>query len=73
MQIFAKVWYLYKCLQIAMTLGQDLLDMIAIVIVLDILHDNFDLTISSLLETEDKTIDQIKSILQLKEVKNISK
>ena len=73
MQIFAKVRYLCKCLQIAMTSGRDLWDTIAIVIALDTLYNNFNTTTASLLESGDKTIDQIQSILQSKEAKNISK
>ena len=73
MQIFAEVRYLCKRLQTAMTPGQDLRDIIAIVIALDTLHDNFNTTTTSLLESENKTIDQIQSILQWKEAKNISK
>lgn len=53
--------------------GCDLWDTIAIVIALDSLHDDFDTTTASLLETGDKTIDQIQSILQWKEAKLISK
>ena len=56
-----------------MTPGQDLWDTIAIVIALDSLHKDFDTTTASLLETGDKTIDQIQSILQSKEAKNLSK
>ena len=56
-----------------MTPGRDLWDTIAIVIALDSLHDNFDMTNTSLLEAGDKTIDQIQSILQSKKAKNISK
>ncbi len=56
-----------------MTPGQDLWDTIVIVIVLDSLHEDFDTTIASLLETSGKTIDKIQSILQSKEVKNLSK
>ena len=37
--------------------------MIAIVIALDTLYDNFETTIASLLETGNKIIDQIQSIL----------
>ncbi len=73
MQIFAEVRYLFKRLRTAMTQGRDLLDTIAIVIALDTLHDNFDTTTASLLESGDNTIDQIQSILQSKETKNISK
>lgn len=47
--------------------------MIAIMIALDFLQKGFDITTTSLLETGDKTIDQIQSILQLKEAKNLSK
>lgn len=56
-----------------MTLSRDLWDIIAIMITLDSLHKDFDTTTTSLLETEDKTIDQIQSILQLKKAKNLSK
>ena len=56
-----------------MTPGRDLWDTIAIVIALDSLHKDFDTTIASLLETGDKMIDQIQSILQSKKAKNISK
>lgn len=72
-QIFAKVKYLCKQLYLAMTPGQDLWDMIAIVIALDSLHKDLNMTIASLLETGDKTIDQIQSILQSKDAKNLSK
>lgn len=57
MQIFAEVWYLCKRLCIVMTLGRDLWDIIAIVITLDTLHNDFEITIASLLETGNKTID----------------
>ncbi len=73
MQIFAEVKYLCKCLRTAMTPNRDLWDTIAIVIALDSLHEDFDTTTASLLETGDKTIDQIQSILQSKEAKNLSK
>ena len=73
MQIFAEVKYLCKRLRLAMTPGRDLWDTIAIVIALDSLHKDFDTTTASLLETVDKTIDQIQSIFQSKEAKNLSK
>lgn len=57
----------------AITIGQNLLDMIAIVIVLDILNDNFDTITVSLLKTKNKIINQIQRILQSKEAKNINK
>lgn len=56
-----------------MTSGYDSWDTIAIVIIFDILHDDFDTTTTNLLKSSDKTIDQIQSILQSKEVKNLSK
>lgn len=73
MQIFAEVKYLCKRLQTAMTPERDLWDTIAIVTALEFLHEDFDTTTASLLEAGDKTIDQIQSILQSKEAKNISK
>ncbi len=73
MQIFAEVKYLCKRLRTTMTPNRDLWDIIAIVIALDSLHKDFDTTTASLLETGDKTIDQIQSILQSKEAKNLSK
>lgn len=56
-----------------MTPDQDFWDMIAIVIALDTLYDNFETIKTSLPESRDKTINQIQSILQLKKAKNISK
>lgn len=73
MQIFAEVKYLCKRLRTAMIPNRDLWDTIAIVIALDSLHEDFDTTTASLLEAGDKMIDQIQSILQSKEAKNISK
>ena len=73
MEIFAEVRYLCKQLRTAITPGRDLWDTIAIVIALDSLHDDFDTITTSPLEVGDKTLDQIQSILQSKEAKNISK
>lgn len=56
-----------------MILNQVFWDMIAIVLTLNFLYEDFDTTIVSLLETDDKTIDKIQSILQSKKVKNFSK
>lgn len=56
MKIFTKVRYLYKGLHKAMTPGQDLWDTIAIIIALDTLYDNFEMTTVSLLKTANKTI-----------------
>ena len=73
LQIFAEVQYLCKRLRIAITSNRDLWDTIAIVIALDTLYEGFDMTTASLLEMVNKTIDEIQSILQSKEAKNISK
>lgn len=59
MQIFIEVRYLCKYLCIAMTLDRDIWVTIAIVIALDTLYNNFDMTTSSLQKIRDKTIDQI--------------
>lgn len=59
MWIFAEVQYLYKRFKIAMTLKQDFWNMIAILITLDSVYNNFDITNISLLESREKTIDQI--------------
>lgn len=45
----------------------------AIVIALDLLYQDFDPTITSLLETNEKSIYKIQSILQSKKAKNLSK
>lgn len=43
--------------------NQDFWDMIATIIVLITLYNNFNTTIANLLETKDKTINYIQSIL----------
>lgn len=73
MQIFAEVQYFCKRLQIIITSSCNLCNIIAIVILLDSLDENFDIITTSLQEIENKTIDQILSILQFKEVKDFSK
>ena len=73
MQIFAKIRYLCKRLQTVITPGRDFQDIIAIMIALNSPSDIFDTTTASLLEAGNKTIDQIQSILESKEAKNISK
>ena len=73
MQIFAEAQYLCKRLQIVMTPNRDLWDIIAMIIALNTLYEDFDTMTASLLETGNKTIDKIQSILQSKEAKNISK
>lgn len=44
---------------IAITSEQDLLDIIAILIIINILYKDFDTIIASLLKVNDKIIDQI--------------
>lgn len=44
-------------------------DTITIVIILDILYSDFKTTRASMFETEDKTIKEIQSIIQLKKAK----
>lgn len=73
MQIFAEVKYLCKRLRMTMTPDRDFWDIIAILIVLDSLHKDFNTTIASLLEAGNKTINQIQSILHSKKVRNFSK
>lgn len=65
--------YLFKQFQIAMTLNLNFWDTIAIIIVFDSLQKDFDIITANLLESNDKMIDQIQSILQFKKAKNINK
>lgn len=73
MQIFVEVQYFCKRLKTPMILGWNCWDNIAIVIALDSLYDNFNMTMASLLKIENRTVNQIQSIIQLKKAKNISK
>lgn len=52
-----------------MTVRRDSLNTIAIVTILDILHSDFEITTACILETGDKIIEEIQSIIQLKKVK----
>ena len=52
-----------------MTAKRKLFDIIAIIIILNILYRNFKITIASILETRDKSIEVIQSIIQSKETK----
>ena len=56
-----------------MTEGKDLFDTIAIVITLDMLHNDFDISTASMLEMGNKSIDKIFTIIQSKEAKFKSK
>lgn len=56
-----------------MTKRKNLFKTIAIIIALDILYNNFDIIIASMFETENKFIDKIFTIIQLKKAKLKSK
>lgn len=73
MQIIAKVKYLCKHINTAIIPEQGLWNTIAIVIMLNSLDKNFDTTIASHLEADDKLVYQIRSIFQSREAKNLSK
>ena len=63
MQPFTEVRYFCKRFWIAMTLNQDFWNIIAIVMALNTPYNNLNIMTASLLESGDKIIDQIKSIL----------
>lgn len=73
MLIFVEVKYLYKHLWITLTSERDFWDTIVIVYTPNSVEESFDTTTASLLETSDKIINLIQSILQSKKVKNINK
>ena len=52
-----------------MIAGRNLFDTIAIITIFDTLHTDFKATIASMLETGNKTIEEIQSIIQSKEAK----
>ena len=56
-----------------MTEERDPFETQAIVIALDTLHDDYDTTTASMLETGNKSINEIFAIIQLKEAKFKSK
>ena len=56
-----------------MTEGRDPFETMAIVIALDTLHDDYDITTASMLETGNKSINEIFAIIQSKEAKFKSK
>lgn len=56
MQIFTKIKYLFKRLQLVITPSQDLWDIIAIIIAFNSLHKSFNTITFSLLEIGNKTI-----------------
>ena len=71
--VFADVQILTKRLKAALTPGRDIYNSIAIVIALVSIHEDFDTKTSSLLKTNDKTIDKIQQILCSAKAKNLSK
>ena len=72
-EIFAEVRYLCKQLKAAITEGIDPFETMAIVIALDTLYDNYDTTTTSMLETGNKSINEIFAIIQSKKAKFKSK
>lgn len=73
MQIFVKLKYFCKRFWMAITWERNLWGTMAVVITLSLFHEDFNTTTTSLLETSDKTINQIQNVLQSKKAKNISK
>lgn len=59
MQIFAEFWYLYKRLQITIIPNHEFWDIIASIVTLDILHNDFETMTASFFKTGDKLIDEI--------------
>lgn len=68
-EIFVEVRFFSKRLKAVMIARRNPFDTIAIIIILDILYHDFELTIASILETVDKTIEEIQSIIQSKKIK----
>ena len=56
-----------------MSSNWEISDIITIVVVLDMLYNNFYTIIASLLETRNKMINEIQCILQSKKAQNINK
>lgn len=72
-KVIADVRMLTKQLRAALTPGYNIYNSIAIVIALNSINKDFDTKTSSLLETGDKTINEIQEILCSAEAKNLSK
>lgn len=73
MGIFADVYFLIKCLQVAITPNQDIWDSIANIVALNFLHDDFKTTTTNMLKRKDKIINKIQQILASTKAKFISK
>lgn len=71
--VFAEVRFLTKRLKAAITPGKDIWDIIAIVVALDSLHNDFEPTIASMLESGEKPIEEIYQILASAKAKLKSK
>lgn len=71
--VFADVRILTKQLRAVLIRNRNIYDSIATVIALNSIHKDFDTKTSSLLETSDKTIDEIQQILCSAKAKNLSK
>lgn len=71
--IFINIQLLTKCLRAVFTLNRDIYNSIAIVIILDLIHDNINTKISSLFKISDKSINKIQQILCSAKAKNLSK
>lgn len=61
-----------KYLRIVLTLNKDIYDNTAIVIILNSIYSDFNTKIFSFFKINNKTINEIKQILYLAEVKNLS-
>lgn len=69
-EIFVKVRFLYKQLKAAMIAGRNPFDTIAIIIIFKSVYSNFKAITANIFKTGNKTIEEIKSIIQLKEAKH---
>lgn len=58
-EIFAEVYFFYKWLKVVMISRSNLFNIIVIVIFLDILYSDFEVTIANMLEIGDKIIKEI--------------
>lgn len=68
-EIFTEVYFFYKKLKVAIIKKYNLFNIIIIIIILNTLYCNFKVISISILETGDKTIKEIYSIIQSKETK----
>lgn len=73
MSIFTDVRFLIKRLQAAITPNQDIWDSIEIAVALNLLHNNFESITMTMLECDNKLIDEIQQILVSAEAKFVNK